>query len=412
MSMQQKRRKLMLGTIATASLPALPALAQAAPLRIGLLTVKTGPLAAGGIQMEQGITTFLKNRKYALAGRKVELVVADTGGNPAGAKTKVAELVERDRVDLLLGPFAAFELLAINDYVIKARIPILSTAAADDTSQRKADPWLIRTTATSSQVPHVIAHYIATETKVRRMAVIADDFAYGYEQIGGFCRVFEENGGKIIKRLYSPAATADYVPYLAQMTNVDGVFTGIGGGTVRFMRQYADLGRKATIPLFGGQTTLDDSLLKTVGDEAIGVVTASSYTASVDSPVNRSFVEETIRDYGKAPGAYAAGQYMNGMVFEAALAKTGGRVDDREALMAAMRGVALADSPRGPLGFDRFGNAVGNVYILRTERRGDALVNTIIKTYPKVSQFWTYDQAKYLAQPVYTRDYPQLKNLE
>ena len=411
--MQINRRQLILSSaVASSSFYLLAASAQSAPIRLGLLAAKTGPLAAAGIQLEQGINTFLKFKNFTLAGRKVELIVADTGSNPAGTKTKVQELIERDKVDIILGPLAAFELLAINDYILKAKVPILSTAAADDTSQRKPNPWLIRTTASSSQMPHVMAHYIATETKIKRMAVIADDFAYGYEQLGGFCRVFEDNGGKIIKKLYSPISTADYVPYIAQIDNVDAAFTGIGGGTVKFIRQYADLGKKQKIPLFGGQTALDDSLLKTVGDEAMGVITASCYTASYESASNTNFVNETVKEHGRFPGAYAAGMHLSGMMVEAALIKTNGRTYDKESLIAAMRDVNLSDTPRGPMSFDKFGNAVGNVYILKNENKNGLYINTILKTYKNVSQFWTYDSAKFLAQPVYSRDYPASKYLE
>src|SRR5882672_11400251 len=104
-----------LGALA-AGLP-MPAIAEQKPVKIGLLTVKTGPLAQGGIQMEQGINLFLKHRGHKLAGRPAELVVGDTGGNPAGTKTKAQELIERDHVDFIVGPLAAFELLAITDYV-------------------------------------------------------------------------------------------------------------------------------------------------------------------------------------------------------------------------------------------------------------------------------------------------------
>ncbi len=99
------RRTFLSATTATALTSALPrsVRAQAKPVRLGLLTVKTGPLAQGGIQMEQGMIRFLKDRNYTLAGRKAELVVGDTGGNPAGAKTKTQELVERDNVDMIIG---------------------------------------------------------------------------------------------------------------------------------------------------------------------------------------------------------------------------------------------------------------------------------------------------------------------
>ena len=115
-----RRRTFLAGTAAAAALP-MPAIAQNKPIRIGLLTVKTGPLAQGGIQMEQGINLFLKDRNNMLAGRKVELLVGDTGGNPAGTKTKAQELIERDNVDMIFGPLAAFELLAITDYVAAAQ---------------------------------------------------------------------------------------------------------------------------------------------------------------------------------------------------------------------------------------------------------------------------------------------------
>ena len=113
------------------------------PFRLGLLTVKTGPLAQGGIQMEQGVLTYLKETNYTMGGRKVDFVSADTGGNPAGTKTKAQELIERDKVDVILGPLAAFELLAISDYVRDQKMPTLSLAAADNLTQRRANPYLV-----------------------------------------------------------------------------------------------------------------------------------------------------------------------------------------------------------------------------------------------------------------------------
>ena len=386
----------------------MPAIAEDRPVKIGLLTVKTGPLAQGGFQMEQGVTLFLKDRGNKLAGRPAELIVADTGGNPAGTKTKAQELIERDRVDMIFGPLAAFELLAISDYAAAHKCPILSLAAAEDMTQRKPNPFFVRASATSAQAMHPLADYAAKELKYKTVITVANDFAYGYEEMGGFQRVFEDAGGHVKAKLWPPLVTPDYTPFLAQMSGVDAVVSGLGGSNpIKFMLQYKDEG--ITPPLLGGSVAMDDGLLKSFGDEAIGVISCAPYTVDLDTPSNRSFVEGSIRDYGGVPGSYAAGLYCNGMVAEAALEATGGRTDDKEALIRAMRAVSLGDSPRGPFHFDHFGNVVGDFFIRRCEKKDGKLVNTTIKTYKNVSQFWTYDEKWFLSQPVYNRDYPPLK---
>ncbi len=387
----------------------MPAIAQSKPIRIGLLTVKTGPLAQGGIQMEQGVTLFLKDRNNTIAGRKVELMVADSGGNPAGAKTKAQELIERDNVDMIFGPLAAFELLAISDYVAVHQTPILSLAAAEDMTQRKPNPYLVRTMSTSAQNMQVLGDYAANELKYKTAMTISEDFAFGYEQMGGFQRVFEDAGGRIVKKLWPPIVTPDYTPYLAQLTGVDVVVQGFAGSNpLKFMKQYKDAG--LTLPVLGGGTAGDDALLKSFGDEAVGLVTASAYTSDLDTPGNKQFVAGMLRDTGFIPGQYAAGMYVDGLVAEAALKTLGGNADDKAALIAAMRAVTLEDSPRGPLHFDHLGNVVGTVYIRRVVKQDGKLAQHTIKTYPNVSQFWTFDEKWFLAQPVYSRDYPPLKS--
>ncbi len=412
MSLTLSRRSFLAGsTVLAAGAAGLPtrARAQSKPVRIGLLTVKTGPLAAGGIQMEQGVLRFLKDRNNTMAGRKVELVVGDTGGNPAGAKTKTQELIERDHVDMIFGPLAAFELLAISDYAAAAKTPILSLAAAEDMTQRKPNPYFVRASATAAQNMHALADYAAKELKLKSVITISEDFAFGHEQMGGFQRVFEDAGGRVVKKLWPPIVTPDYTPYLAQISGVDAVVQGFAGSNpLKFMKQYRDQGLK--LPVLGGGPACDDALLKSFGDEAVGMITCSAYTGDLDTPSNKRLIEGMVRDYGNIPGLYAAGLYINGMVAEAALEKTGGKTDDKEALIRALRAVSLTDTPRGPFHFDHLGNVVGNFYIRRCERKGGKLVNTTIKTYPNVSQFWTYDEKWFLAQPVYSRDYPPLKS--
>ena len=397
--------------IATLKMPYVQA--QTAAFKVGLLTVKTGPLAQGGIQMEQGILAFLKEKNNTLAGRKIDFISADTGGNPAGTKTKAQELIERDKVNVILGPLAAFELLAITDYVRDNQTPLISLAAAEDVTQRRTNPFIIRPSATSAQCCHVMGDYAAKELNFKRAATNSEDFAFGYEQMSGFQRVFEDNGGRVVKKLWPPLVTPDYTPYIAQISKVDCVFNGFAGSNpVKFMRSFADLGLKDRIPLLAGWTAMDDALLRSLGDEAVGVMSAAFYSAEFASESNKRFIAAMLKDFGVLPGGYSAGMYVAGQCVEAAMQKLGGKADDRTAFAAALHEVELKDTPRGAVKFDKYGNVVGDVFIRRCERKGKQLVNTVIKTYPNVSQFWTYDEKAFLSNPVYARDYPPAKHLE
>jgi branched-chain amino acid transport system substrate-binding protein len=404
------RRKFLAGTAAVASTAAfpMPSIAQSAPVKIGLLTVKTGPLASGGIQMEQGIVTFLKQKNYMLAGRKVDFISTDTGGNPAGAKTKAQELVEKDKVDVIMGPLAAFEMLAITDYIAQAKIPLMSLAGAEDMTQRKPNPYFIRASATSSQCMKPMADYATKVLGFKTAITISEDFAFGYEQMGGFQQVFEANGGKVLNKLWPPLVTADYTPYLAQIPKCDVVCQGFAGSNpVRFMKQYYDAG--LTIPVCGGETAGDDALLPRFGDEAIGLVNACPYTIDLKNDANDKFKAMMDKEYQAIPGFYAASMYVSVQVVEAALHALNGDLSKPEQTIKALRAVSLKDTVRGPLRFDHFGNAVGNMFVRKIVKQGGKLTNVTQKTYENCGQFWPYDEAKYLAQPAYSRDYPPVK---
>lgn len=389
--------------------------AQGEPIRLGFLTVRTGALAAGGKQMEEGILLFLKERNYTLAGRKIELTIADTGGNPAGAKNKAQELIERDKVHVIIGPLAAFEALAIDDTIRAARTPIIScSAAAEDLTQRKANPWFVRAVATSAQPNHALGDYAAKVLGYKRIAIIADDFAYGHETAAGFQRSFEENGGKIVQKLWPPLNVPDYGSYIAQIKgNVDAVYAGFAGANgFRFLKQYNEYGLKAKIPVLGSATTVDEGILKNMGDEAVGVISTAWYAATIDTPDNRKFVAAVNKEYSADPGYYTTGAYSAGLMLEQALRAVNGRIEDKDAFMKALRAVRVTNDPRGEIKLDEYGNPVQNIYIRKVERKGAKLVNTVQKVYPNVSQFWSYDPKQFLASPVYSRDYPPAKNLE
>ncbi len=403
-----------LGVVSAAfTLPVLAA--DADPIRLGFLTIKSGALAAGGKQMEDALRLFLKERNDMIDGRKVDLFVGDTAGQPAITKTKAQELVEKDKVDVIIGPLAAFEALAIDDYIRGAQIPIISpSAAAEDLTQRKPNPWFVRAVGTSAQPSHPLGDYAAKTLKYKRIAIIADDFAFGHEIAAGFQRAFEDAGGKIVQKLWSPLNVADYGTYIGQIKpDVDAVFAAFAGGNgIKFLKQYNEYGMKGKIPLLGAMTTVDEGILKSMGDEALDVISAGWYTAATDNPANKRFVAAINRDYKQDPGYYSIGAYGAALMLEEAVKKVKGKVEDKAAFMAALRKVELNDDPRGKVSLDEFGNPVMDISIRKVERKNGKLVNSVVKVYPAVSQFWTYDQRDFLANPVYSRDYPAAKNLD
>ncbi len=383
------------------------------PARIGLLTVKTGPLASGGIDMERGLQQFLAERANTIAGRKIELYVADSGGVPAQARTKLQELVERDHIHVLIGPLAAGEALAADDYIRQQRVPTLSVAAAEDMTQRKPNPWFVRGTSTSSQSAQPLADYCFKTLKYRRMATIGDDIAYGHEMCAGFQRVFEDAGGKIVQKMFPPLTVPDYATYLAQLKmDIDGIFLGFAGSNgFRWYKQLNEYGLRGKLHVVGGMTAFDEAVLRNLGDEALGIVTACWYSADLDNPINRKFAAAFREQWKYDPGFYAAATYVEGAVLEAAMQAVDGRVEDAPGLMKALRAIHV-DTARGPVSFDEYGNVVGNVYLRRIERKEGRLVNTVFDTIPNVSQFWTYDPKEFLKNPVYSRDWPPARNLE
>jgi len=389
--------------------------AQQEPLRLGFLSVRTGPLAAGGKQMEDGIRLFLKERNDNVAGRRVELFIADTAGSPPQAKTKTQELVEKNHVDVIIGPLATFEALAIDDYIKQAQVPLITptSAAQKDLAQAKANDYVIHAVGTAAQPTHVLGDFAARKLGLKRMATIADDFTYGHEGTAGFQHAFEDDGGKVVQKLWPPLNVPEYGSYVSQLKpDVDGVYAGFAGiNGARFLKQYAEYGLNK-IPVLGNPTCVDEGILRNMGDEALGVYSASWYAATLDTADNLRFVKAVEEEYKVVPGFYTAGTYTAALFLEAALKAVHGKFEERGAFVKALHAVRLEHSPIGPVRIDEYGKPILNIYVRKTERKDGRLVNSIVATYPNVSQFWTYDPKAFLGAPVYSRDYPPARNLE
>ena len=376
------------------------------PIKIGFLVPVSGPYAQTGRDILNGFLLLLDEIGNRAGGREIQLIVEDTEAIPAVALTKARKLIESDGVHLMAGGLLSSTGYALASFVDSMRIPMVyPVVSADDLTQRLGTKWIVRTSYTGSQPNHPFGEYAYDTLGYRTIATIALDYSFGWESVGGFQRTFEEAGGRITQQMWTPVSVHDFAPYLAQISrDVDAVYAlFLGRSTLQFMRQYEEYGLKDRIPLIGAGPTTDEHALPFMGDEALGVVTALHYSAALDTPANRVFAAAYRARFNKVASYYSESMYSGGKWVAAAIEALDGRVEDRDGLLKALQGAKPQGLPRGPVELDAYGNPIENVYVRRVERVNGELQNTVIHTFPRVSQFWKYNPADYLRQPLYSR---------
>jgi len=397
---------LALGALAA---PAAVLAAERGPIKIGFIAPLTGGGAQTGKDMVNGFEVALDEAGHQAAGRKIEVIVEDTETVPAVALTKSRKLVEKDGVHVVAGGLLASTGYALAPYADAQRIPfVYPVMAPDDLTQRKPAKYVIRVGWTSSQNSHPFGEYACKTMGLKKVATVVADYAFGWEVAGGFQRTLEESGCQIVQKLFVPLNAQDFAPYISQVKrDVNAVFAVFfGGQALRFVKQYQEFGLKEKMPLIGGGTLTDESVLPSMGDEAIGVITPLHYSEAVENPANKRFREAFLKKAGKIASYYSENAYDAGRWIVEGIKAVNGNVEDREAFLAALRKVELKDSPRGPMKLDQDNNPIQNTYLRKVEKVGGRLQNTVIYTWPNVSQYWKYNREEFLKQPVYDRSYP------
>ena len=371
--------------------------AQAGPIKIGLMAPLTGVVAAGGRELVDGFTMYWDSIGNQIGGRKVEIIVEDDASNPDTALQKARRLVEQAKVDMLFGNILANTGLAVANYVKGNGTPyFIPVIAADDLTQRDRIKNVIRAGGyTASQFPHVLGDWAAKQG-YKKIAMISQDYTFGHEQCGGFAQVFTQGGGQILKTFFHPLNTADFSPYLGQLASLgaDAIFameTGADGS--RLIQQYANFGLKGQIPFLGAQNTTDQSVIRTMGPECEGIVTAAQFAEGADIPATQKFVADYQAKFGKIPSLYGFSHFCGAMWVAKAIETIGGKVEDRDLFLKTVLATVLTGSPFGKdVRFDDYGNPIYDVFIRKVVKNKDGKFwNAPIETYPSVSQFWTYD---------------------
>jgi branched-chain amino acid transport system substrate-binding protein len=386
------------------------------PIKIGLLTPLTGVVASGGKEIAEGFNLYWDQVGKKIGNRAVEIVIEDDGSNPDIALQKARKLTEQTKVDFLVGDLLANTGLAVAEYAKTSGIPyFIPVIAADDLTQRKRIPNVIRVAGyTASQMPRPLADYAFKKLGLRKIVTISQDYTFGHEQCGGFAQVFTELGGTIVAQHWNPLNTQDFSPYIAQIQSAapDAVFAmETGADATRFIQQWSNFGMKGKIKLLGAQNATDQSVIRTLGAEAEGIISSAHFAEGGDAPATKKFVAEYEAAFKKLPSIYGFSHYSAAMWLAEAIKSINGNIEDRPKFLEAVRKTVLSGSPLGrPVRLDDYGNPVYDVYIRDVVKRGDGTFwNKPLETYPAVSQFWTYKPEEYLKQPSYSRTFQGMK---
>mgnify|MGYP005851648989 CR=1 FL=1 len=376
------RRTFGFAALAATALFAGAAHAQQGPIKIGLIMPYSGQFADAAAQMDNAIKLFVKQNGDTVAGRKVEFIRKDVGGiAPDVAKRLAQELVVRDGVDILAGFVLTPNAMAAGDVSEQAKKFMVVMNAATSIVTTKS-PFMVRTSLTTPQVNEALGQWAATKGGVKKAYTMHADYGPGIDAEGGFSRAFKEAGGEVIGTVKMAVANPDFSAYVqrAKDLNPEGIYVFVPGGAqpAAFGKALAERGidpRK--VKVMGQGEITDDSALKSMGDAALGIITAFHYDPAHKSDKNAAFVKAYNAEYGRNPDFFSIGGWDGMQLIYDVLKKTGGKTD-AQAMVDAAKGMAW-ESPRGPISIDpETRDIIQNVYIRRVEKVDGKLQNVEI----------------------------------
>jgi branched-chain amino acid transport system substrate-binding protein len=377
------RRSFVLITAVAALLVSTPPDAAAqAPLKIGALGPLTGGAAVVGTGEVNGIKLRLKQLDHQIAGRKVELFVEDDAGDPATGLTKAQKLIERDQVEIFLGPLLSHVVLAVQDYVGQKGVPQITFVAQPPEAAKYPTTFVPSWNAV--QIGRIFGDYAAKKLGYKRVVIVSSQYVFGKRVSDGFREGFTAAGGTIAGEVYPPLGTPDFAPFLGGLPAADAVFSFFpGADAVKYVKARQEFGLDK-MPLLAISSTVEGMLLPAQGDAALGALAIGHYLEDFTIPANRAFVEAYTKEYGKPPlGYYPALGYTLVQILEDALKRTGGK-SGRAELVEAIKRVDVA-SPQGRFRFDpakRF--PIIDYYITRVVKKDGKPVHELVDTLKEV----------------------------
>lgn len=385
MTINLTRRSLATGLAATAALAACPALAQQEPVKVGLILPMTGPFASTGRQIDAAVKLFLAQNGAVHGGRRIEIILKDDTGNADTTRRIAQELVVNDRVSVLAGFGLTPLAMATGPIATQAKVPQIVMAAATS-AITDASPYIVRTSFTLPQASEPMADW-AWANGIKRVYTVVTDYGPGIDAETAFANRFRADGGTV-ESVRVPLRNPDFAPFLQRVADAKPdalfVFTPSGVGA-QFMKQFVERGLdKAGVKLIGTGDVVDDDIVNGIGDVALGAITTHHYSAAINTPTNRAYVQAfQAANPGMRPNFMSVGGFDGMRLIAEALKKTNGDANG-DKLIEAMKGASW-ESPRGPVTIDpQTRDIIQNIYVLRTEKVGAEIFNVPFATIPQV----------------------------
>src|SRR5438128_9058592 len=345
-------------------------------IRIGVIVTLSGPAAVLGQQVRDGFALAVKDLGGKMAGRDVEVIAVDDELKPDGAVTKVKGLLERDKVDFVVGPIFSNVLQAIHKPVTDTKTFLISPNAGPSSyAGKNCSPFFYVTSYQNDQV-HEILGKVAQDRGYKRVYLLVPNYQAGKDSVAGFKLDYK---GEIVEESYLPLNTTDFQVELTKIAAAkpDALFTFMPGGLgVGLVKQYRQAGLADRIPVLSA-FTVDESTLPAQQDAAVGMFGGANWAPNMDNPASKKFVAAYEATYNSVPGTYAMQAYDAAMLIDSAVKTVRGDLSNKDAVSAALRKADFT-SLRGGFKFNSNGYPIQNFYLTRVAKRPDGKFQTEI----------------------------------
>lgn len=365
--------------------------ANAQSIKVGVMLTLSGPAAVLGQHTRDGFNLALKHLGGKLGGLDTEVVVVDDELKPDVGVQRVQALLERDKVDVVVGVVFSNVMMAIAKPVFDAKVPLISpNAGPSPLAGKGCSPWFSSTAWQNDQNHEVMGKY-AQDNGFKRVVLIAPNYQAGKDSMAGFKRHFK---GEVLDEIFNQVNQLDFSAEIARIASMkpDAVFAFEPGGMgVNFVRQYNQAGLAGKIP-FLSAFTVDETTMVATQDAALGLLSGAHWAHNLDNPANKKFIADFEAEYKYVPAQYASQGYDAALLIDAAVKAVGGKIQDKEAFRDAIR-KAKFNSTRGNFKFNNNGFPIQDFYVVKAVKRPDGkfVTETVEKVFADFGDAYAKD---------------------